>query len=274
MAGAWDQDLRTGGISGFETIVVPALARVTKTIERIAKLKRIGKQVEQANLTELRKQIDDLERLQEELATGREALLAAVANFRIAPDAEAQAEWAARFKTAIRGDYPPVEGEFPEFRLFPVEVKVEFANELVRINGRIIRTLHPQAVAAAVMKELDRLYGERFNPAPFARAVLRAYDLLRAKAVVEAKGQAAGRSVALRDVHEILAGRHGRSAYSLSQFAFDIYRLRRNPADLVVNGRKILFGKGRRGGGIPITDPHGRSDVFGSLEVVEVDYDD
>lgn len=273
MEDVWEEARGSGGISGFEREVVPSLSSVTRAIERIAKLKRIGKEAQQLNLMELRRQIEDLGRLEQELAAEREALSAKVDAFRIAPDVYAQAEWAERFKKAVHGQYPPVEGEFPEFRVFPVEVKVEFANELVRINRRITRNLHPEAVAAAVTKELDRLHGERFNPAPFAQALMRVYDLLLAKATVDAHGKPPGRSVALREVHEILAGRYGRAAYSLTQFAFDIYRLRRNEADMVIEGRKIIFGKARRGG-IPITDLQGRSDSFGSLEVVEVEHGD
>jgi hypothetical protein len=160
-----------------------------------------------------------------------------------------------------------IEGEFPHFRIFPIEVRVDFANELVLVNKRKVRKLHPEAVAALVERELDRLHGERFNPSQFMKALVRAFDVLVAEAYVNGTPTQA---VPLRQVYELLTVRAGSSAYTLNQFRFAISRLRRE-GNLILEGRRIVFGSARnRSQGLVIPEPGGHTEVFGSLEVAPI----
>ncbi len=263
-------DLSTSakGVREFEREFGPQLEALVKTLERAGKLKRVGQQVELMNLVDLRKQLDDVVRLGDDLQMAARSLQTQLASFRIAPAAEQQAEWMERFRQAFTPGYPPLEGAFPTLKMFPVEVRVDFEHELVLVNNRTVRTLHPEAVAKRVMRTLDRLNNERFNAVPFARALLRIYDLLMYEAKDKGKGTAPGRGVPLQSVYELLSARVGASGYSKSQFAFDIYRLRRTP-ELVVEGRRLVFASSRNRGAVVITEPNGHTDSFGALEVVE-----
>lgn len=263
---------KLSGIGDFEETMGPTLRGLSKTIEKLARLKKIGKQPETMNLVELRKQLDETRRMTAEISETVSGLEQELQSFSIAPSATEQTEWWERFRRAFHAGYPPVEGEFPVFQVFPIEVRVDLEHELVLINNRTVRTLHPYAVAASVEKEVDRLNRERFNAVPFARALLRAYDLLMAEARDKAHGRSAGSAVPLKEVHKILSLRSGASGYSLNQFAFDIYRLRRSES-LTTDGRRMEFGSSRNRG-IVITLPGGQQENLGSLEVFEAKADD
>lgn len=275
-AGAVDNDLLvspsqgiTHGVSGFEQHIGPELKDLAKLADKLGRLKKIGGQVDLINLMDLRKQLDDLGRLALEAQALAADLSGRVGHYLVAADRGDQTEWWERFRQAFHSGYPPVEGEFPTFQVFPVEVRVDFPNELVMINNRTVRTLHPGAVAALVEKEWDRLNRERFNAASFAKALVRAYDLLLLELKDQARGRDPGRAIPLRTLHQTLALKAGASGYSLNQFAFDVYRLRRSP-NLVVESRRLDFGTSRNRG-IVITHPGGRQENLGSLELIPED---
>ncbi len=257
------------GVSGFENEVGPGLKELAKVVERVGRLKKVGQQADILNLMELRKQLEEIRRLSDDIQGLADTLVAKIDNFAVAPTGEQQAEWWERFRQAFHAGYPPVEGEYPVFQVFPVEIRVDLEHELVLINKRTVRALHPEAVATLVEKEWDRLNRERFNAATFAKALMRAYDLLLLEAKDKAGGRQTGASVPLGLLHQTLALRAGASIYGLNQFAFDIYRLRRSP-NLIMDGRRMEFGS-TRNRGIVITHPGGQQENLGALEVVYED---
>ena len=262
------KDTSIQGVRGFEADIGPNLQSLAKGIDRISRLKKVGRQPEIMNLVDLRKQLEEARRLSEEVKGTAAMLQEQLEDFVVAPSAVEQSEWWQRFRQAFHAGYPPVEGEFPTFQVFPVEIRVDLEHELVMVNNRTVRTLHPHAVAGVVEKELDRLNRERFNAASFAKSLLRAYDLLMAEAKTKSSGRAVGASVSLRAIHQILSIRTGVSGYGLNQFAFDIYRLRRS-SSLSTDNRRLEFGTTRNRGGIVITLPGGQQENLGSLEVLE-----
>lgn len=257
------------GVSGFEQQIGPGLKDLAKLVEKLGRLKKIGGQITMMNLLDLKKQLEDVARLSFEAQALAEEVSGKVARYAVAAQTMDQTEWWERFRKAFHSGYPPVEGEFPTFQVFPVEIKVDFANELVMINNRTVRALHPEAVAALVEKEWDRLNRERFNAASFAKALVRAYNLLLLELKDKAGDREPGRAISLRTLHQTLALKSGVSGYSLNQFAFDVYRLRRS-LHMVVDGRRFDFGTSRNRG-IVITHPGGRQENLGSLELIPED---
>ncbi len=254
------------GINGFETEIGPSLKELAKAAEKLGRLKKLGLQADLMNLMDLRKQLDDAKRLSADIKAMADNVSSQMEAFAVAGGVDEQTEWWVRFRQAFHNGYPPVEGEYPTFQVFPVEVRVDLANELVLINNRTVRVLHPVAVAGLVEKEWDRLNRERFNAGTFAKALVRAYDLLLFEMKIKAGGKEPGKSIPLRVLHQTLALKAGVSGYSMNQFAFDIYRLRRSPY-LVMDGRRLEFGTSRNRGLI-ITHPGGRQENLGSLELV------
>ncbi len=260
--------ISTQGVRGFEEDIAPNLQGLAKSIDKIGRLKKLGQQPEIMNLVELRKQLEETRRLSIEIKEMVGVIQEQLEDFTLAPSTTEQSEWWRLFREAFHAGYPPVEGEFPVFQVFPVEIRVDLEHELVMINNRTVRALHPRNVASLVEKELDRLNRERFNTASFVKSLLRAYDLLIAEAKTKSSGRTIGAAVPLRSIHQVLSLRSGVSGYSLTQFAFDIYRLRRS-GTLSVDGRRLEFGTTRNRGGILITMPGGQQENLGSLEVLE-----
>lgn len=256
------------GVGGFEATLAPKLQALAKGIEKIGKLKKIGSQASLMNLGELRKQLDDVRRMSKDLDQMADTIEQGLDSYAIAPSTTEQLEWWERFRRSFHAGYPPLDGEYPVFQVFPVEIRVDLEHELVLVNNRTVRTIHPEAVASMVEKEIDRLNRERFNASGFAKALLRAYDLLMAEAKQKAEGHSISPGVPLKTLHQVLSMRSGASSYTLNQFAFDIYRLRRSES-IVTDGRKLQFGSSRNRGGIVITMPGGHQEYFGSLEVGE-----
>ena len=256
----------TSGVEGFAQSVGPDLQALSKSVARLARYKTIDRQIITMNLVDLSKQLEDLARTGLEISMVADQGQNHLKGFAMVQSSLDQEKWALTFSSALEKAGWVVEGEFPSFRIFPIEIKVDFANDLVVVNKRTVRKLHPVAVAAEVEKELNRLYRERFNPNQFMKALLRAYQVLIAESMIKAGPQRkSGSTVPLIQVFELLSLRSG---YSLKQFAFDIYRLRSQP-DRSYGDYQFIFGSGRDRGSVVITLPGGQNEVLGSLEVIK-----
>ncbi len=170
--------------------------------------------------------------------------------------------------TALGSDYPerleaefgrlgvPFEGAFPEYQVFPFTVRVNVEGESVRIGRRTLSTLAPAAVALAVQKEHRRLHGSSFNATRFLEALSRCYDAL--------SGRELGAPVPLVAIYRLLSARTGTAGYTLPEFAFDIYRLRRS-SELVVKDRTLEFTHGKTGTTIAVPRSQGGAELFTAL---------
>ncbi|MBX5467413.1 MAG: hypothetical protein K6U14_07975 [Firmicutes bacterium] len=252
------------GVATFEQRIGPALERVGRIAERIGRLRRVARQTKVMNLLELRRDLEEMVRSGQELLTLADGVLKQLQQYRVAQGTFDADEWQGRFRAALHGKRA-VEGEFPDYRIFPLEVRVDLSQEQVEINRRITRALHPEAVAAQVLKHLERLNAERFHPGQFLKALAAAYDLVQAENHV--KGIRAP-SVSLRRIWEVLSLRSGPRGYSWNQFGYDIYRLRQS-GELVLDGRQARFGASRNRT-LVLVSPSGRREVVGSLEFVPI----
>lgn len=154
------------------------------------------------------------------------------------------------------------EGAFPEYEIFPVAVRVGLEAEVVRIGRKAVQTLDPRAVAKAVQAEHRRLHRSSFNAERFLRALTLCYDAL--------SGGEAGAAVLLLDVYKLLSARTGSAGYTRQEFAFDIYRLRRQ-SDMVVDGKRVEFVHGKKGGArIAVPRAQGGVEEFTALVMTRV----
>lgn len=268
----------TGGIDYYEQELAPELAAVAKLAQRIGQGKALAKQAVEANRGDTLRQLDDLARLGAELVEQAGALREAVDQFRMVNADEDREAWTRRFTEACRANGHEVEGEYPAFRIFPLEMRVDFTNGAILLNGRTVRALHPKAVAALVDREIGRLNKARFNAPLFMKALARAYDLLLAERPPAPGAKGVG-VVTLKEIHALLALRSGTSVtsgYTLNQFAFDVYRLRtQSEHRLVLDGRRLVFGQTRNPKDvIAIPKPGGTKESFGALELVLLDEGD
>lgn len=262
--------VQISGVSAFEQVIGPELLYLVKIVERVGRGKALAKQMDKLNRVEMLKQLDDVIRSAEEAAERAIALKDKLEGYTTAATQQDIEEWTRAFIEGCHASNRQVDGEFPNFRIFPVEVKADLANDAVFINNRLVRSLHPNAIAKLVDAEIARLNKERFNVNQFMRAIVRAYDVLLAERRAEEGTSKVAGAVLLKQIHSLLALRTGGGAngYSLNQFAFDLYRLR-TQADLFLEGRRLAFGTTRNGkDAIVIPLPGGQKEILGSLEVV------
>lgn len=253
------------GVDGFHNAYQAPLASLTKALTRLGKLKAIEKQDHQMNLMELRKQLDEIERLSRDAADQASNLAKTTAHHRMADSEADQHEWSQKFKAALSSQWS-LEGDFPNFRVFPIDVRVDFGNEQVLVNKRLTRAFHPVAVANLVNQTLDKLHRESFNRDRFLKALVRAFDVLHAESEVHGTPTQA---IGLRPIYDLLVVLGGAGSYSLNQFAFDIYRLRKDSEEAIIyDQRRLIFGTSKNRTGLIIPSSGGSPVILGSLEVV------
>jgi hypothetical protein len=238
----------TDGEIGFERelkTVAEEMARVRRTVQQVARLsaswdlRTLRQRLPEAR-NRLREAAELLAALGDRLeADGEAALVRAAAAYRDRFLAEAQAQ----------GLKP--QGTFPEYEIFPLKVVFDLSGGSVSIGRERLTALEPKAVARALRRASDRLHRSSFNAGRFMRALLAYHELL------EAAGRTRGRRSRLIDIYRLMSAPSGTAAYSRQDFAFAIYRLRRE-SDLVCEGRQLAFGHAREGG---FTVPTGRGDV-------------
>lgn len=180
----------------------------------------------------------------------------------------AEEEYARAFEEACLKADVRVEGRFPVYEVFPLEIRISLADEQALINNRVCRTMEPTALAAAIRKELDRLARSRFNEGQFMAALVRAYDLLVAESRAT-RGRPV-RQVRLKQIYKALTMLRGRPQYPERLFAYDIYRLRES-SDLTYSGRRLVFGHVRVSSSAIAVPSHAGMDYLGYLELEEVE---
>jgi hypothetical protein len=177
------------------------------------------------------------------------------------PSAEENEAYARAWEEACAREGLPLQGTFPVYRLFPLEIRFDLAERSVLVNRKRRHELRPESLARILRQTYDRLHRARFDAGRFRRALLRAHTLL--------SGDRPQQPVLLRQIYELLTLREGgRSAeYSLEQFGFDIYRLRR--AGLTEGNRRLVFIHGRRNAiVVPVGD--GQTENLTALQIQEV----
>ena len=163
-----------------------------------------------------------------------------------------------------------LEGRFPQYVAFPIEITIDLGRELARVNNRQVNVLDPKALSDTIISEYKKIHAASFNSQRFMRALSTAYDLM--SNVRRGSATAAGQKP-LKKIHELLTIRTGPSAYNLRQFAFDIYKLR-SSTDLIYSGRRLSFVNTRRASDVvPVPTSPGHYENLGYLEMVPVEGD-
>jgi len=163
-----------------------------------------------------------------------------------------------------------LEGRFPQYVAFPIEITIDLGRELARINNRQVNVLDPKALSDIIISEYRKTHAASFNGQRFMRALSTAYDLM--SNMRKGRATAAGQKP-LKKIHELLTMRTGPSAYNLRQFAFDIYKLR-SSTDLTYSGRRLSFVNTRRASDVvPVPTSPGHYENLGYLEMVPLEGD-
>lgn len=232
-----------------------AQKQVTQLVRRVLRAYREG------NIRALLSVTQELEERTSRLFTAARDFL--TAHDRLQVNDSSYDGYARAFEAACRSERLPLEGNFPTYTVFPIEIQFHLDEQYVLVQGRTISILRPSALATYIRKLRDELYRAKFNAGRFRRALIQAHAIL--------SGNNPSQPVPLKEIHRLLSLREGTgvSGYPLSQFAFDIYRVRRD--GLTEGSKRLVFIEGR-GQGQVISVPAGgnRVDNLTALQIQEV----
>lgn len=248
----------------FDGEILARAKRVSALAGQAARLSRqLQKAAEAWDVHAVRQRIADAVTRAGETAAAVEALRQAVEGFgAMAPETATEvaatpgtmidATYARGFERACATEGVALEGAYPDYRVFPFDVRIRLREERVFIGRKSWWALRPEAVARAVRRERDRLFGSSFAVERFGASLARAHALLLQEAR-ERSGPSV-QQVALRDVFELLR-LGGRVSYTRDEFAFDLFRFRQTP--MVADGWRVVLGD-MRGVGSGFEVPNGR----------------
>ncbi|MDA8344172.1 MAG: hypothetical protein M0Z66_01680 [Thermaerobacter sp.] len=252
-----------------QTALVPVDMQETwKTLGRaLAKERRLSQQVMKASerwdLRQLRQRLPELEAAAAEVAASAQNAERLLADWSAAASSDGVSSYAVALEQAVRQSRLPLNGEFPEYEVFPLALRLDLSGEQATIGRRKTSTLEPSALAREVQRLYQALHSSSFNARRFIEALVESHELLKAS------GKAKGRAVQLSQIYGLLTLRTGSAGYTKQEFAFDIYRLRRE-SDLVHAGKRLAF-QHAKNGGTAVPNAQGGVDMFGTLEVWEVE---
>ncbi len=162
------------------------------------------------------------------------------------------------------------EGQFPEYEMFPLTVRINPESETVRIGRKTVQALDPRTLARMIQAEVRRLHRSSFNADRFLRALALCYDALSHGTL--------GATVPLIEVYKLLSVRTGSVGYTRQEFAFDIYRVRRQ-SDMLLDDkdsgendgkRKLEFIHGKKGSKIAVPRSQGGVEEFTAIVINQV----
>jgi len=238
--------------------------------------KALHKGASDVDLHLLRAKAADAAKRAAEAATALEQLRLAVAGFAV-ESADAATDALATTQPSLHEDYAdafaaacaalevPLLGAYPDYRVFPFDVRIRLADERAIIGKKSYWGLRPEALAQAVKRERTRVHGGVFAADKFGRSLKRAFEVLHK----EQGETGASPQVPLTKVLALLQlGTFGRNSYTKDEFAFDIYRYRET--DMEVEGGKVAFrdARGKETGAFEVPTSRGTVELFAGLSVV------
>lgn len=216
------------------------------------------------DLRALRQRVSDLGEALATTTADTQSAAVRLAEFRFPSEGASLARWVEEFLGELRSARLPVEGEFPRYQIFPLEVRIDPEGEQAFIGRRSVSTLRPKVLAGRVIREHQRMLGTSFNADKYLALLLKCADFVTGPV----KGTLA-EEVPLAKIYELLTLRSGSGSYSRSEFAFDIYRLRRS-SSLMDGKRRVTFDHGKRGATFSIPRPGGGTEQMTVMRVETV----
>jgi len=177
-------------------------------------------------------------------------------------------------EAALRDSGLPLEGEFPDYRIPPFELKIACEEKVVRLRmGRKVEStgmFEPTALARWLRKRYDSVVRRSFPARRFFRNLLAAYRLANRLTFGAGSGSKVlwGKAVSLQLIYDLLTVRaETRGEYPVTYFVYDLARLR--ATGLTYDAYTLEFGftrSARRSFLIPDLST-GREERFSTLTI-------
>ncbi len=219
--------------------------------------KKIQKELELGNLTEVRKQLAALKEAAESLSAQAEALQAQVDGFDV-QEYFVSGDFTRQLLACCEEKGIDVKGEKGVYEMFPYKVRILGDEEKpaeVWMDRKKVQSCRPEYVAGRIQAGQAKLFAARFNVEAFISELGDAYEItcLRAKARI-------GSTQALTKIYKnlVLMAR-SRKEYDMQAFAFDLSRAYDEEPERWVSksGKRYKFGTGHDGSGIRVVNSKG-----------------
>ena len=209
--------------------------------------KRIVKETENGNLTEMKK---DLEQILQTIDVLKENAAAVDKTVNAFDTREyfANGDFARQLLQACEDRAINVIGEKGVYEMFPYKIRIYGDNdhpEEVWINRKKIPSFRPAEVADTVKKGQEKLYKVKFKEAAFMTELAEGYDIACLK-----NNSRPGATIALTKIYKTMAPMaRSRKEYDMQAFSFDLARLYEMGPEywIAKDGRQFTFGTSRDG---------------------------
>ena len=241
------------------------LKDVTGLISRL--YKKIAKDTETGNLTEIKKNVSQLLEAANTLAESAKIIETEVGNF----DNESyfrSGEFTEEMLSACADRGLDVIGESPVFEMFPYRVRVDVDNMEVFLDRKKMQTIRPKTIAETIYTGREKLMKANFNAQKFADELVEAYDVTLLKSQ-----KRPGSDIYLTNIYKTLVpmGRFRRD-YDQNSFAFDIARLYDSDVEMTKKGRRWQFGPSRNNSkAIRILDAEGNEQFLATIKFFDAE---
>ena len=243
---------------------------VKDTSALIARLhKKIVKDTESGNITEVKKSLSLLSQAAEALAQRTAVLEQKIGEFDQVSYFE-NGTFVEEMLEACREKGIDVIGENPVFEMFPYRVRIDAANQEVYLDRKKLPTMRPSSVAQTIAASREKLMHASFNAQRFADELSEAYDVTALKL-----NKRPGSDIYLTTIYKTLVpmGRFRRD-YDQNSFAFDVARLYDSEVEETKKGRRWQFGPSRNNTkAIRILDREGNEQFLATIKFFDTQED-
>jgi hypothetical protein len=233
--------------------------------------KKIQKNLEQGNMTEVRKQLAALKDAAALLSSQAETLEEKLNEFDV-QDYFVSGDFTRQLLEACEKKNIDVKGEKGVYEMFPYKIRIvgdENRQGEVWMDRKKVQSCRPEYVAETVKAGQEKLFAANFNPTAFITELGEAYEITCLRA-----GARIGSTQALTKIYKNLAlMARARKEYDLQTFAFDLSRAYEKGPEAWVSktGARFKFGTSHDGSGIRVLSSTGVESYISTLYLLNTE---
>lgn len=220
--------------------------------------KKIAKDVDTGNLTEVKKLLAGLKETASQLIQQTEALEESLNTFDV-QDYFVSGDFTRQLLEACKNRNIDVKGDKGVYEMFPYKIRVvgdaDRTGE-VWMDRKKVQSCRPSFVADTVKKGQDRLFAAKFDAGVFISELAEAYEVYCVR-----NGLRIGSAQKLTQIYKCLVPMaRSRKEYDMQAFALDLSRAYAQGPDAWISkttGKRYQFGTGREGSGIRVLSSTG-----------------
>ncbi len=233
--------------------------------------KKIQKNIDLGNLTEVRKQLTVLQEAAARLSQQTEELQEQIDQFDV-QEYFVSGDFTRQMLEACEQKEIDVKGEKGVYEMFPYKIRIVGDDERqgeVWMDRKKVQSCRPEYVAETVKAGQTKLFAAKFNVTAFISELGEAYEIT----CLRSEGRV-GNTQALTKIYKNLAlMARARKEYDMQAFAFDLSRAYEAGPEAWVskNGTRYKFGTSRDGSGIRVLSSTGVESYISTLYQVNTE---